>query len=51
MTIGLDFYRVLTSIVKEFYEEFKFVDKSETQYNYWYDLTKKNNISCFMKFI
>ena len=34
LAMGLDFYRVLTTIVKELYEEFVFVDKSETQYNY-----------------
>ena len=35
LALGLDFYRVLSSITKELYEEFKFVDKSETEYNYW----------------
>lgn len=35
LTLGLDFYRVLSSISKELYEEFFFVDKSDTQFNYW----------------
>ena len=34
LNLGVDFYRVLTSISKELYEEFKFVDKSGELYNY-----------------